>query len=558
MKMQYTVSTYLLDRLYELGIEHIFGVPGDYNLAFLDDVIAHENLEWIGNCNELNAAYAADGYARIKGIAALITTFGVGELSAINGIAGSYAENVPVIKITGTPTTKVMENGELVHHTLGDGKFDHFSNMYREITVAQTNLTAEHAAEEIDRVLRACWNEKRPVHINLPIDVYNKPINKPTEPILNNPILSNKVAFDKMLLHATSKINNAKKPVILADFEVNRFHAEEDLQHFVEKTGFPIATLSMGKGIFPEKHSQFIGVYSGDVSSPYLRKRIDESDCIISIGVKLTDTITGGFTQGFTKEQVIEIHPYTVKIIDKKYGPVLMQDVLQHLSASLEHRSKEILEIQPFISASSSITEEFLPKKQNVTQKRFWQQMYHFLKENDVLIAEQGTPYFGSAVIPLPNNTTYVGQPLWGSIGYTLPALLGTQLADLSRRNILIIGDGSFQLTVQELSTMLRHNLKPIIFLINNNGYTVERAIHGQNQPYNNIQMWDYDKFPNVFGSKEKSLTFKVENETELTEVLSKITLNKNRLIFIEVAMSQGDQPELLAKLGKRFGKQNS
>ncbi|MED1567563.1 alpha-keto acid decarboxylase family protein [Bacillus paramycoides] len=558
MKMQYTVSTYLLDRLHELGIEHIFGVPGDYNLAFLDDVIAHKNLEWIGNCNELNAAYAADGYSRIKGIAALITTFGVGELSAINGIAGSYAENVPVIKITGTPTTKVMENGELVHHTLGDGKFDHFSNMYREITVAQTNLTPEHAAEEIDRVLRACWNEKRPVHINLPIDVYNKPINKPTEPILNKPILSNKEALDKMLLHATSKINSAKKPVILADFEVTRFHAEEDLQHFVKKTGFPIATLSMGKGIFPEKHPQFIGIYSGDVSSAYLRNRIDESDCIISIGVKLTDTITGGFTQGFTKEQVIEIHPYTVKIIDKKYGPVLMQDVLQHLSDSIEHRNEENLEIKPFISESSSITEDFNPKVQMVTQKRFWQQMYHFLKENDVLIAEQGTPFFGSASIPLPNNTTYVGQPLWGSIGYTLPALLGTQLADLSRRNILIIGDGSFQLTVQELSTILRHNLKPIIFLINNNGYTVERAIHGPNQPYNDIQMWDYDKFPNVFGLEEKSLTFKVKNETELVEVLSKITFNMDRLIFIEVVMSQGDQPELLAKLGKRFGKQNS
>ncbi|MED0973251.1 alpha-keto acid decarboxylase family protein [Bacillus paramycoides] len=558
MKMQYTVSTYLLDRLHELGIEHIFGVPGDYNLAFLDDVMAHGNLEWIGNCNELNAAYAADGYSRIKGIAALITTFGVGELSAINGIAGSYAENVPVIKITGTPTTKVMENGELVHHTLGDGKFDHFSNMYREITVAQTNLTPEHAAEEIDRVLRACWNEKRPVHINLPIDVYNKPINKPTEPILNKPILSNKEVLDKMLVHAISKINSAKKPVILADFEVNRFHAEEDLHHFVEKTGFPIATLSMGKGIFPEKHPQFIGIYSGDVSSPYLRKRIDESDCIISIGVKLTDTITGGFTQGFTKEQVIEIHPYTVKIIDKKYGPVLMQDVLQHLSDLIEHRNEENLEIKPFISESSSITEDFNPKVQMVTQKRFWQQMYHFLKENDVLIAEQGTPFFGSASIPLPNNTTYVGQPLWGSIGFTLPALLGTQLADLSRRNILIIGDGSFQLTAQELSTILRHNLKPIIFLINNNGYTVERAIHGPNQPYNDIQMWDYDKFPNVFGSEEKSLTFKVKNETELVEVLSKITFNMDRLIFIEVVMSQGDQPELLAKLGKRFGKQNS
>ncbi|PFK59887.1 indolepyruvate decarboxylase [Bacillus thuringiensis] len=558
LKKQYTVSTYLLDRLHELGIEHIFGVPGDYNLAFLDDVVAHEKLKWIGNCNELNAAYAADGYARIKGIATLITTFGVGELSAINGIAGSYAENVPVIKITGTPPTKVMENGAIVHHTLGDGKFDHFSNMYREITVAQTNVTPEHAAEEIDRVLRACWNEKRPVHINLPIDVYNKPINKPTEPILYKPILSNKEALDKMLLHATSIINNAKKPVILADFEVDRFHAKENLHQFVEKTGFPIATLSMGKGIFPEKHPQFIGIYTGDVSSPYLRKRIDESDCIISIGVKLTDTITGGFTQGFTKEQVIEIHPYTVKIIDKKYGPVVMQDVLQHLSDSIAHRNKDTLEIKPFISAPSPFTEEFNPKAQMVTQKRFWQQMYHFLQENDILIVEQGTPFFGSAAIPLPNKTAYVGQPLWGSIGYTLPALLGTQLANLSRRNILIIGDGSFQVTAQELSTILRQNLKPIIFLINNNGYTVERAIHGQNQPYNDIQMWNYNKLSMVFGSEEKSLTFKVENEAELAEVLTNITFNKNQLIFIEVIMSQSDQPELLAKLGKRFGQQNS
>ena len=558
LKTQYTVSTYLLDRLSELGIEHIFGVPGDYNLAFLDDVITHENVEWIGNCNELNAAYAADGYARIKGIAALITTFGVGELSAINGIAGSYAENVPVIKITGTPPTTVMENGALVHHTLGDGKFDHFSNMYREITVAQSKLTPEHAAEEIDRVLRACWSAKRPVHIQLPINVYNKPINKPTEPILHKAVVSNKDALDKMLLHATSKINSAKKPVILADFEIDRFHAKEYLYQFVEKTGFPIATLSMGKGIFPEKHSQFIGIYTGDVSSPYLRKRIDESDCIISIGVKLTDTIPGGFTQGFTKEQVIEIHPYTVKITDKKYGPVVMKDVLQQLSNVIEHRNEETFDIKPFISESLSITEKFNPKPQMVTQKRFWQQIYHFLQENDVLLAEQGTPFFGSTAIPLPNNTTYVAQPLWGSIGYTLPALLGTQLANLSRRNILIIGDGSFQLTVQELSTILRQNLNPIIFLINNNGYTVERAIHGQNEPYNDIQMWDYTKLANVFGSKEKSLICKVENEIELEEVLTDITLNNKQLIFIEVVMSQGDQPELLAKLGKRFGQQNS
>lgn len=182
-----------------------------------------------------------------------------------------------------------------------------------------------------------------------------------------------------------------------------------------------------------------------------------------------------------------------------------MQDILQHLSDSIEHRNKDTLDVKPFILKSSLFTEEFNPKSQMVTQKRFWQQMYHFLQENDILIVEQGTPFFGSAAIPLPNNTAYVGQPLWGSIGYTLPALIGTQVANLSRRNILIIGDGSYQVTAQELSTILRQNLKPIIFLINNNGYTVERAIHYQNQPYNDIQMWDYTNLPNLFGSEEKA-----------------------------------------------------
>ena len=181
-----------------------------------------------------------------------------------------------------------------------------------------------------------------------------------------------------------------------------------------------------------------------------------------------------------------------------------MQDVLQHLSDSIEHRNKDTLDVKPFILESSPLLKSSFQKHKWSHKNVFGKEMYHFLQENDVLIVEQGTPFFGSAAIPLPNNTANVGQPLWGSIGYTLPALLGTQLANLSRRNILIIGDGSFQVTAQELSTILRQNLKPIIFLINNNGYTVERAIHGQNQPYNDIQMWDYNKLSMVFGSEEK------------------------------------------------------
>ncbi|RIN46316.1 alpha-keto acid decarboxylase family protein, partial [Staphylococcus simulans] len=124
------VGQYLIDALYNAGVEEIFGVPGDFNLTFLDDVIDHEHVSWIGNTNELNAAYAADGYARIKGLSALVTTFGVGELSAVNGIAGSYAERVPVIAITGGPTTVVENAGKYVHHSLGEGQFDVYQKMF--------------------------------------------------------------------------------------------------------------------------------------------------------------------------------------------------------------------------------------------------------------------------------------------------------------------------------------------------------------------------------------------------------------------------------------------
>lgn len=559
MNNQYTVSKYLLDRLHELGISHIFGVPGDYNLSFLDEIIAHDSLEWIGNCNELNAAYAADGYARINGISALVTTYGVGELSAINGIAGSYAEYVPVVEITGTPSTMVMGKGLYVHHSLGDGDFQHFMNMFKEVTVAQTFLTQENADQEIDHILLVCLKERRPIHINLPVDICNKPINKPNKPLLtllDESTKSNEEILKQFLHDAIPKIEESKKPIILADFEVNRYEVQQDLYDLAEKTGFPVASLSMGKGVFPETHSQFIGVYGGFLSSSYVRKRVDESDCIISIGVKLVDTITGGFSQDFSDNQVIEIHPYNAKIQDKHYNSILMKDVLQQLTKLLHQRPAEELDIRPNISNSSSFTSRFTAKSnEKLTQKRFWQYIYHFLQEGDVILTDQGTSFCGASIMPIPNKATFVAQPLWASIGYTLPSLLGTQLADRTRRNILIIGDGSFQMTSQELSTMLRQNINPIIFLINNNGYTIERAIHGKYQPYNDIEIWQYHKLPSILAHEENFVSFKVESETELEEALNNAAHDSDKLRFIEVIMSLDDKPKIMEKFAVLFGK---
>ncbi|MGW9103740.1 alpha-keto acid decarboxylase family protein [Priestia megaterium] len=550
-----TIGDYLLLRLKEMGVKHIFGVPGDFSLGFLDQIEAMDHLEWIGNCNELNAAYAADGYARINGIAALVTTFGVGELSAINGVAGSYAEQLPVIKITGSPATNVAKSGAYVHHTLGDGDFTHFEKMYKEVTVAQTTLTEETAAEEIDRVLQECWLYKRPVYINLPSDISYKEIKVPNSPLHLPEFESEINQLNTFHNLALEKINQAKSPVILADYEVNRYHLNEKLKAFVNKSGLPIASLSMGKGIIDENHPQFIGIYTGSLSHPYVRSRIEDADCILSIGVKLTDSLTGGFTHHLDENKLIELHPSYAKINQETYNAVTMSDILELLSKSVEPKANETQNIRSFYKKETNDT--FIPTTKDLTQERFWKQINYFLNKEDVLVVEQGTPFFGAANMVLPEKSTFIGQPLWGSIGFTLPALLGTQIANPNRRNILVIGDGSFQLTVQELSTILKNKLKPIIILINNDGYSVERAIHGPNEKYNDVNMWKYSQLPEVLDLEDKSVSMVATNEEELADALS-LANSEDRLVFIEVIMERLDIPELLSDLAKVLAKQNA
>ena len=179
----YTVADHLLDRLAELDADRVFGVPGDYSLALLDHVVHHDTVRWTGTTNELNAGYAADGYGRLRGIAALFTTYGVGELSAINAIAGSYAEHVPVVHVVGAPATTAQAAHRPVHHTLGDGVFGHFMAMHAQITCARAALTPDNAVAEIDRVLTAVRDQHLPGYLVIPADVGEFPAEKAIAPL---------------------------------------------------------------------------------------------------------------------------------------------------------------------------------------------------------------------------------------------------------------------------------------------------------------------------------------------------------------------------------------
>ncbi|EDT2948190.1 alpha-keto acid decarboxylase family protein [Salmonella enterica] len=548
MQNPYTVADYLLDRLAGCGIGHLFGVPGDYNLQFLDHVIDHPTLRWVGCANELNAAYAADGYARMSGTGALLTTFGVGELSAINGIAGSYAEYVPVLHIVGAPCSAAQQRGELMHHTLGDGDFRHFYRMSQAISVASSILDEQNACFEIDRVLGEMLAARRPGYIMLPADVAKKTAIPPTE-ALALPVHEAQSGVETAFrYHARQCLMNSRRIALLADFLAGRFGLRPLLQRWMAETPIAHATLLMGKGLFDEQHPNFVGTYSAGASSKEVRQAIEDADRVICVGTRFVDTLTAGFTQQLPAERTLEIQPYASRIGETWFNLPMAQAVSTLRELCLECAFTP----PPTRSAGQPVRID----KGELTQESFWQTLQQYLKPGDIILVDQGTAAFGAAALSLPDGAEVVVQPLWGSIGYSLPAAFGAQTACPDRRVILIIGDGAAQLTIQEMGSMLRDGQAPVILLLNNDGYTVERAIHGAAQRYNDIASWNWTQIPPALNAAQQAECWRVTQAIQLAEVLERLA-RPQRLSFIEVMLPKADLPELLRTVTRALEARN-
>lgn len=548
MQNPYTVADYLLDRLAGCGIGHLFGVPGDYNLQFLDHVIDHPTLRWVGFANELNAAYAADGYARMSGAGALLTTFGVGELSAINGIAGSYAEYVPVLHIVGAPCSAAQQRGELMHHTLGDGDFRHFYRMSQAISAASAILDEQNACFEIDRVLGEMLAARRPGYIMLPADVAKKTAIPPTQ-ALALPVHEAQSGVETAFrYHARQCLMNSRRIALLADFLAGRFGLRPLLQRWMAETPIAHATLLMGKGLFDEQHPNFVGTYSAGASSKEVRQAIEDADRVICVGTRFVDTLTAGFTQQLPAERTLEIQPYASRIGETWFNLPMAQAVSTLRELCLECAFAP----PPTRSAGQPVRID----KGELTQESFWQTLQQYLKPGDIILVDQGTAAFGAAALSLPDGAEVVVQPLWGSIGYSLPAAFGAQTACPDRRVILIIGDGAAQLTIQEMGSMLRDGQAPVILLINNDGYTVERAIHGAAQRYNDIASWNWTQIPPALNAAQQAECWRVTQAIQLAEVLERLA-RPQRLSFIEVMLPKADLPELLRTVTRALEARN-
>jgi TPP-dependent 2-oxoacid decarboxylase len=546
-----TVAAYLLIRLKQIGADHLFGVPGDFVLGFFNQVLASE-VEYVGTCNELNAAYAADGYARIRGIGAFATTFGVGELSAINGVAGAFAERVPVVAITGSPTSIHFRTRPLLHHTLGDYQIP--LKMYEKITVASTQLSSGATAPgEIDRVLSACLYYQQPVYFSIPSDVTMMKCNRPGAFPFPVHAPSDPNALDEAINEALDMLDRAQRPVVIGGVELIRFKLQNEFSAFLDKSGFPYVTMMLGKAILSEQHPQFIGLFEGDRSRDYVRERVGSADCILQLGDLMTDFNTGGFTTKLDDAKTICANIRTVKIKHHFFDNVYLRDFILGLTDKLLRRDAAMMKIQRAMDGCiHRHTDPYLPDaRQALTIKRFFDRMSHFIENDSIVLAETGVSLFSTAEMLMPQGATFIGQAFYGSIGYTVGATLGVGMAARGRRVVLFVGDGAFQVTCQDLSTMIRNGLKPVIFLLNNDGYTIERVI--ADRPYNDIQPWNYHKLAEVFGGGPG---LDVRTEGELEDALEQAAAADD-LVFIEIHTGRLDCPEALRSAGRAMAKIN-
>jgi len=535
-----TVIEHVLARLKALGISEIFGVAGDYAFPEDDAIVKFPGIAWVGCCNELNAGYAADGYARIRGFAAVSTTYGVGELSAIAAIGGAYAEHVPVFHLVGMPNMPTQAARALVHHTLGNGEFDFFRRMAEPVVCASAIMTPQNVAYETERLIADALYHRRPVYMAFPSDVANQPVVSKANPL--DPPSSDPATLRAATDGIVGAIEKARSACILPGLLARQVVGKELLQSFVDTSGLPFATMFADKSVLDEQQPAYIGMYDGRLMDEAVREFVESCDLVLCIGTIMTDFNTGAFTSRLDPEKSIDIRHHHVAVRSKVYPNIELRDLLAELARRVTaRRAKPSVEPLSPGDVTGAGTEP-------ITVEALYPRWANFLKPNDILVTETGTSSMGLAFARMPKGASFHNQTLWGAIGWATPAAFGAAVAAPNRRVVLVTGDGSHQLTAQEIGQFGRRGLKPVVFLLNNSGYLIERLLcQNPDFGYNDVASWRYSEIPHAFGC-DGWYTARVATCGELDQALRAVERSTNGA-YIEVVTDKYAASPLSKKL---------
>src|SRR6516225_4505067 len=434
---------HVLGRLKDLGITDVFGVPGDYAFPINDAICADKDMRFIGSCNEVNAAYSADGYARVKGLGAINPTYGPGELNAIGGIAGAFAEHVPIFHLTALPSREVQRDRAFVHHTLGDGRFDLFYEMTAPAVCARTIVTPENCVAETERLIAAALYHRRPVYMAFPMDVANQPVVASGNPLTAPQ--SNPASLESAVNAIVDAVTRAKTACVLPGILVARAGLRREATALIDASGLPFATMIMDKTTLDEAHPNYIGMYDGRLTEESVRAFVEGADCVLGLGALASDFNTGAFTAKLDRSKTINVFHHSTRVGNAFFEDVEMKDVLTALAKRLPKRT----DIKGPKPADLGVPSG--KGNDKITVEALYPRWSRFLKPDDILVAETGTSSMGLGLARLPKGATFHNQTLWGAIGWATPAAFGAALAAPDRRTVLVTREGSHQLTAQEV-----------------------------------------------------------------------------------------------------------
>ena len=552
-----TLGGYLAARLAQAGITDFFGVPGDYNLVLLDELLKQPGLRMVGCCNELNAGYAADGYARVRGVSAVVVTYMVGATSLLNATAGSYSDDLPVLVISGGPNSNDAPAHHLLHHTIGEKELYQASKCFEP--VVRKTIVVRHlddATAQIDEALLLCLRDKKPVYLEIACNLANAsvptpgPMTLPPAAVPGDPA-SLAAAVDAALAHLQGTV----KPVLLAGVKLAPAGAQASFEKLADALGCATAVMPNAKGMFRENHPGFVGTYWGEVSSPDCAEVVESSDCQIIAGPIFNDYTTTGWTALINPKKSITADLDRVTVAGRRFHNVRLDDFLAALAARAPRKEASLQAYRRLHEAAAPAAPVAADSKLALRDLRAHVQA--LLDADTHLVVETGDSWFNGQKLQLPAGAGYHFQMQYGSIGWSTGATLGVSIgAGPTKRVVALIGDGSFQLTAQEVSTMIRYGANPIIFLLNNRGYTIEVEIH--DGPYNNIKNWDYAGLVEVFNAGEgNGLGLKADTSAELAAAIERAKAH-NGLVLIECALDRDDCTKELLEWGSRVAAANS
>jgi TPP-dependent 2-oxoacid decarboxylase len=550
-----TVGGYLAARLEQAGVRHYFVVPGDFNLVLLDQLLSNPRIKMIGCCNELNAGYAADGYARSNGISALVVTYSVGGLSVLNAVACAYAEDLPVLVIVGGVNSDSGPQDRLIHHALGEVRYEYQREIYAEITAGA--FAVEHAADApglIDRAIDLAVRRRKPVMLEIACNIAPLAVPPPRPKRFDDGPASDRAALGDAVAHAAELLDGAKRPVLVAGSKLRRPGAAEGFLALANASGYAVAVAPGGKGMFPEAHPGFVGVYWGPVSWPGVGSVVESADAYLLAGTILSDYATTGFTAALDPKRMVLAMPEEIRLPGATYADVTLADFLDALAAMVRRNGTSLREFragQPTATPTAPPAADARLKIEEVAR-----QVRAVLSAETALLVETGDSWFHGLETRLPEGCRFEIQFQAGSIGWSVPATLGYDLGFKEpRRVISMIGDGSFQLTAQEVSTMIRHGTRPIIVLVNNHGYIIEDAIH--EGPYNKIKNWDYAGLMAVLTNHEGAgLGLRAKTSGEMAAAL-RTALDHHGPCLIEVDIDPTDCSPTMREWGTRVAAAN-